>query len=100
MSVLQDLYHSEINFSVSTFWDGGFDVKLGDPSNGFVAEANFDRWGMVEGWLITATIEHYPDSLFSRMYRDGLHVWFDTVQKPRKARKRSGFDGIATANRI
>lgn len=75
MSVLQDLYHSEINFEISTFWDGGFNVKIGDSSNGFRDEANFDRWGMVEGWLIAAAIEHYPKSLFARMYRDGLHVW-------------------------
>lgn len=75
MSVFQDLYHSEINFSVSTFWDGGFEVKLGDEMNGFKAEANFTRWGMVEPWLIGAAIEHFPESLFARMYRDGLHVW-------------------------
>lgn len=77
MSVIQDLYHSEINFSVSTFWDGGFDVKLGDVTNGFVAEANFDRWGQVEPWLMTQAIEHYPKSLFAKMYRDGLNVWLD-----------------------
>lgn len=75
MSVLQDLYHSEINFTISTFWDGGFDVKLGDPQNGFVDEANFTRFGMVEGWLISAAIHHYPKSLFAKMYRDRKHVW-------------------------
>jgi hypothetical protein len=78
MSVLQDLYHSEINFTISTFWDGGFDVKLGDKMNGYVDEGNFDRWGMVESWLISATIEHFPDSLFARMYRDGVHAWLST----------------------
>lgn len=80
MSVLQDLYHSEINFTVSTFWDGGFDVKLGDPRNGFVAQTNCNRWGMVEPWLIAAAIEHFPDSLFARMYRDGIHAWLATEQ--------------------
>ena len=75
MSVLQDLYHSEINFEVSTFWDGGFNVKLGDSMNGFVAETNCDRWGQVEPWLITAALEHYPDSLFARLYRGEVHAW-------------------------
>lgn len=78
MSVLQDLYHSEINFTVSTFWDGGFTVKLGDDMNGLVAEANFARWGMVEEWLIRAAIEHFPSSLFAKMYRDGQHAWLTT----------------------
>jgi len=32
---LQAMYDSEINFSISTFWDGGFDWKLGDAMNGF-----------------------------------------------------------------
>ncbi len=75
MSVLQDLYHSEINFEISTFWDAGFEVKLGDPRNGFKAEGNVDRWGQVEPWLAKMAIEHYPDSLFARMYRDGQHAY-------------------------
>lgn len=77
MSVVQDLYHSEINFSVSTFWDQGYEVKLGDHMNGFVAETNVDRWGQVEPWLMQAAVKHFPESLFAKMYRDGLHVWLD-----------------------
>ena len=45
-AVIEALYESEINCSVSTFWDGGFTVKLGADftvklgaeMNGFVAE--------------------------------------------------------------
>ena len=86
MSVLQDLYHSEINFSVSTFWDGGFDVKLGDPRNGFKAETNCNRWGEVEPWLMAAAIEFYPDSLFAEMYRDGLVTYLTAWDEaPRKS---------------
>lgn len=81
MSILQDLYHSEINFSVSTVWDGGFDVKLGDEFNGFRAEGNFDRWGEVEPWLRDEAIRHYPDSLFARMYRDDVHAYLTTGGK-------------------
>lgn len=72
MSVLQDLYDSEINVAISTLWDGGFDVKLGDHINGYVAESNFDRWGQAEPWLVKAAIEHFPKSVFAKMYRDGL----------------------------
>lgn len=82
MGVLQDLYHSEINFSVSTFWDGGFDVKLGDAVNGFVAERSFDRWGQVEPWLMEQAITHFPDSLFAKVYRDGLNVWLTSGKEP------------------
>ena len=28
VSIFQRLYDSEINFEVSSFWDGGFDVRL------------------------------------------------------------------------
>ncbi|WP_353646234.1 hypothetical protein [Mesorhizobium sp. WSM2239] len=74
MSIMQDLYHSEINVSVSWFWDGGIEVKLGDPLNGFVAEDRVQYWGQVEPWLRDRAIEHFPDSLFARMYRDKLSV--------------------------
>lgn len=71
MSVFQDLYDSEINFSISTMWDGGFDVKLGDDINGFKAETTVNRFGEVEPWLTEAAIKHRPHSTFARMYRDG-----------------------------
>lgn len=75
MSILQDLYDSEINVSISTMWDGGYDLKLGDEMNGFDAEGNVDRWGDVEPWFRENAIRCYPDSLFARMYRDGLTTW-------------------------
>ena len=40
--VMKNLYESEINCSISSFWDNGWDVKLGDEMNGFVAEGNFE----------------------------------------------------------
>jgi hypothetical protein len=78
MSVMQDLYHSEINCSVSTFWDGGFEIKLGDHMSGVKAETVVDRWGQVEPWLTEQVIKHFPDSLFARMYRDGEHAFLMT----------------------
>ena len=66
MTVFQRLYDSEINFSVSTFWDGGFDVNLGDHLNGFKAETNVRTWAEVEPWLEAAAREHFPDSDFAK----------------------------------
>ncbi|MGX4771842.1 hypothetical protein ACWAUC_18865 [Bradyrhizobium guangdongense] len=37
--ILQDLYNSESNYTIATFWDASFPVLLGDDLNGFVAEA-------------------------------------------------------------
>ncbi len=68
MSVMQDLYDSEINFSVSTFWDGGFDVGLGDEMNSFVAKAAIDDWTGVEDWLKEKAIKHFPKSVFAAKY--------------------------------
>ncbi len=33
--VLQEIYNAEINLSLSSFWDAGFTVKIGDESNGW-----------------------------------------------------------------
>ncbi len=73
MSALQDLYDSELNFTVSTLWDGGFQVKLGDEMNGFVAEATFWHWGQVEQWLVAEAINRWPESDFAKIYRDGAN---------------------------
>jgi hypothetical protein len=69
MSVIQDLYDSEINFIVEAFWDAGFEVRLGDAKNGFRAHAVLRRWAEVEEWLIEAARVHHPTSAFSERYR-------------------------------
>jgi len=65
MSIMQKLYDSEINVFVSSFWDGGFEVKLGDEMNGFVAEAQVETWDAVEEWLDQAARQHYPKSVYA-----------------------------------
>jgi hypothetical protein len=67
--ILQDLYDSEINFSIVTFWDNGFEVKLGDDLNGFVASAHAAQFANAVEWLMVRAIEKYPDSLFAKTYR-------------------------------
>lgn len=58
--ILQRLYDSEINFELRTFWDGGFDWKLGDHSNGFKAKGNADTFDEAVADLAKAAVEHYP----------------------------------------
>jgi hypothetical protein len=80
--VMQRLYDSEINCSVFSQWDGGWEVYLGDEMNGFVAKANFhpangtnpDTYEHARGWLTLddaavwldkVAREHYPESVYA-----------------------------------
>jgi squalene cyclase len=63
--VAQRLYTSEINFSISCFWDGGFDVKLGDDMNGFDAETQVPTYADALVWLDQTARALYPDSLYA-----------------------------------
>jgi hypothetical protein len=66
--ILDDLYASEINFAISTFWDGGFDVKLGDEMNGFSNEGGAQTFGdaveLLRGWALA----RYPQSEFAKQH--------------------------------
>jgi hypothetical protein len=63
------LYNSEINFSVSCFWAGGFDVKLGDAMNGWLAQTTLSKWEEVSPWLAVQAVEHFPNSVFAQTAR-------------------------------
>lgn len=67
--ILTDLYNSEINCCITSFWDGGFDVSLGDEMNGWRAHKNVRKWTEVAPWLREAAIEHYPTSVFAEKWR-------------------------------
>jgi len=66
MSILQRLYDSEINFEVSGFYDAGFDGRLGDALNGFLAEGKFETWAEAETWLRDKALVHFRDSEFAK----------------------------------
>jgi hypothetical protein len=66
--ILQDLYDSEINFSIDTFWDAGFEVKLGDVTNGFKAETTVYTITEAVEWLRATAVETYPESVFAQTY--------------------------------
>jgi len=67
-AILSDLYESEINVSMSWFWDGGIDVKIGDPLNGYRAESKVDTVAQAVFWLRDQACTLYPDSKFARKY--------------------------------
>lgn len=63
-AILEALYASEINFSLSTFWDAGFDWKLGDEVNGFDAYGCTRTVSEAIEQLAAAAHVHYPESQF------------------------------------
>ena len=63
------LYDSEINFELSTFWDGGFDWKLGDPMNGYSATGNARTLAEAIEEMKQAALHHYPESEFAAKIR-------------------------------
>jgi hypothetical protein len=66
--ILGALYESEINASISWLWDGGIDVELGDPLNGYDAEGKVSTLAEAAAWLRDQACRHYPDSGFARKY--------------------------------
>lgn len=64
--ILQELYDSEINACIQTFWDGGFQWKLGDDLIGWGVMGNAETYREAAEQLRKAALEHYPDSDFAR----------------------------------
>lgn len=62
---LKKLYDSEINVQISSFWDGGWYVQLGDEINGF-QKPDWDGCELKE--LVPAIRElakkYYPNSQY------------------------------------
>ena len=75
--ILQELYDSEINFKISTFWDAGFDWQLGDEMNGWKANGIANTFAGAAIALESAALLYFPDSSFtqnrSRRFR-GRHA--------------------------
>lgn len=71
LEIPQEVYASEISFTISSFWHDGFDFAIGIPPN-FNDAAHVGTY--VEGcrWLKQAAIRHYPQSAFARKYGHGI----------------------------
>jgi hypothetical protein len=63
--VMRKLYESEINCAISSFWDSGWDVKLGEEMNGYVAESDFHTLDEAAEFLDEETRRHFPTSLYT-----------------------------------
>lgn len=66
---LQRLYDSEINFTLSTFWDGGIDWQLGD---GRYEQGTEDTISAAVDRLITAACRCFPNSIYAKQKRQEL----------------------------
>lgn len=66
--VMQRLYDSEINSQAICFWDAGWEVKLGDSINGFVAETNVDKLDDAAKWLHEKAHEFFPRSEYAERF--------------------------------
>lgn len=64
-TVIPALYASEINARIEWFWDGGYDVAIGDEMNGWRARASVDGWCEALEWLRDAAVKHWPESEFA-----------------------------------
>lgn len=62
---LQRIYDSEINVQISWLWDGGIDVRLGDPANGYLAEENVRTVDEIVPWLQEAIAHFFPASTYA-----------------------------------
>jgi hypothetical protein len=72
LRALQELYDSEINWSIECFWDGGFIAKLGDDLNGFDSEATLNSLREAIKWLVDEAIKRYPNSTFAKDWRESI----------------------------
>lgn len=51
LATLHHLYSLEINCGLSCFWDGGWDLWIGDELNGISAEGSVERLDDAAAWL-------------------------------------------------
>lgn len=50
--IMQRYYDAEQNIEISSFWDGGWDVYIGDKANGFKDQTNCETLKDVVEWLV------------------------------------------------
>jgi hypothetical protein len=63
--VMQRLQASEIDCSLTAFWDGGWTVKIGDPTKNFMAEGNFRTLDEGAEFLDRQARRNCPESAYS-----------------------------------
>jgi hypothetical protein len=67
IAIMNWLYASEINCEVASFWDGGWQARIGDWQNGYKAEDHgFTSLEDVAAWLDKMARMHYPESDYAK----------------------------------
>jgi hypothetical protein len=72
-TIIAAVHDSEINGEVAWFYDRVWEVRLGDPRNGFKAVAVMASIEEAAEWLRANAVRLYPDSTFAnavRLYPD------------------------------
>ena len=73
LEAIQGIYDSEINISISSFWDGGWNAQIGDDMNGFKDSAAFDCIEECLDWLIHRVVDIYPNSTYAANFKAGIY---------------------------
>jgi hypothetical protein len=75
VSVLRCLYESEIDVSIVSRWDAGWQLEI---EGGQVARTFVDTPGEAAEWFHEQAITHFPESLYAknaqRRFREALAV--------------------------
>jgi hypothetical protein len=59
--ILKYAYDNETNIQINSFWDDGYEVKIGDEMNGYSHFENFDTNGICEiaDWIEISLKDRY-----------------------------------------
>ncbi|WP_342640882.1 hypothetical protein [Rhodoligotrophos ferricapiens] len=68
ISILSDLYTSEINWRIATSWETGFRATLGDGSDGIFAQSDFRTMEEAVDFLAKHAIRFFPNSTFANKH--------------------------------
>lgn len=69
--VMKNLYGSEINSGMSSFWDAGFMVWIGlEAMDGKLAEEQFypEDFDKAAQWLHEQALKYFPKSDYAKIY--------------------------------
>lgn len=74
IEIFDKFYKAEINIQISSFWDGGFTVKIGDEMNGYSHEeawikefSNVIKWFEEKYKELHSHSSKEPEELFERL---------------------------------
>jgi hypothetical protein len=72
LTVMQQLYASELSSGLQWTWDAGFEVLLGDPYNGLREQHHFgpEELEAAAAWLDQVARAAYPDSDYAQRTED------------------------------